>query len=246
MNLKFLLVFAVLLSAINFSALQAQEKVPVIIYYDDEKGTIKEIYSVIEYPDQDTTLRDGSFRRFHPNSNLSLEVMYFTGLKNGLMKEYYDDGETLMRVTYFKSDTAQGQFKAYYPDGAILQEGSFENGILAGEVKSYFQNGNLKALGNFENGLPEGIALELDIKGDTIYQYSYHQGLLEGKSKKYKEGKINEISHYTKGTLNGEYHSYHPNGEVYIKGNYKNGRPNGLWLFYNEEGILIKEEQRGR
>lgn len=246
MKSRFLLALLTFCFASAFSVTMAQEKVPVIIYYDDEKGTIKEIYSVIEYPEQDTTLRDGSFRRFHPNSKLSLEVMYFAGLKNGLMKEYYEDGESLMRVSYFKSDTAQGPFKVYHLNGNILQEGTFENGILAGEVKSYFQNGNLKAFGNFENGLPEGIALELDVKGDTIYQYKYGQGLLEGESKKYQEGKISEISHYNKGVMNGEYISYHPNGEIYIKGNYRNGSPNGQWLFYNEEGTLIKEEQRGR
>ena len=246
MKSRFLLALLTFCFASTFSVTIAQEKVPVIIYYDDEKGTIKEIYSVIEYPEQDTTLRDGSFRRFHPNSNLSLEVMYFNGLKNGLMKEYYDDGESLMRVSYFKNDTAQGPFKVYHQNGNILQEGTFENGILAGEVKSYFQNGNLKAVGNFENGLPEGIALELDVQGDTIYQYRYKVGMLEGESKKYKEGQISEVSHYNKGVMNGEYISYHPNGEIYIKGNYRNGSPNGLWLFYNEEGTLIKEEQRGR
>jgi len=151
-----------------------------------------------------------------------------------------------MRVTYFKSDTAQGPFKAYFPDGTILQEGSFENGILANEVKSYFQNGSIKAIGNFENGLPEGSATEFDIKGDTIYQYRYKEGILDGKSEKYKEGRLSEISYYSKGVMDGEYISYHPNGEVYIQGNYRNGRPNGLWLFYDTEGTVIKEEQRGR
>lgn len=39
--------------------------------------------------------------------------------------------------------------------------------------------------------------------------------------------------------INGEYEEKHPNGVTKVKGYYKNGKKDGSWLEYNDNGDLI-------
>lgn len=36
---------------------------------------------------------------------------------------------------------------------------------------------------------------------------------------------------------------YHPNGEVWYSGHFLNGKPDGIWRYFNEEGVLMYENE---
>lgn len=42
---------------------------------------------------------------------------------------------------------------------------------------------------------------------------------------------------------NGPYVCYHENGKLKMSGYYKSGIQDGLWKYYNTEGVLIRQEQ---
>ncbi len=44
------------------------------------------------------------------------------------------------------------------------------------------------------------------------------------------------------GDLTGEWLNFYKNGNIKQKGFYKNGKPYGLWTYYNEDGSITKED----
>ena len=70
-------------------------------------------------------------------------------------------------------------------------------------------------------------------------------GKMEGDFETYHDnGQLMEKSYIQNGEFVGSYKSYHPNGELLEKGNYKNGRKEGSWKTFNEDGT-IKENETG-
>ncbi|NOQ73820.1 MAG: hypothetical protein GQ574_17565 [Crocinitomix sp.] len=49
-------------------------------------------------------------------------------------------------------------------------------------------------------------------------------------------------SHYTHGTRNGHSITFFPNGKVRYVGEYTDDKQVGHWVFYDEEGNIVKEE----
>ena len=43
---------------------------------------------------------------------------------------------------------------------------------------------------------------------------------------------------YLNGKDNGEYFLFHENGMPQVKGSFKNGKPSGIWKYYNSSGKL--------
>lgn len=41
----------------------------------------------------------------------------------------------------------------------------------------------------------------------------------------------------------GRYKEHYPNGNIRIKGMFKNGQKQGNWLYYNEKRVLVKQER---
>ena len=44
------------------------------------------------------------------------------------------------------------------------------------------------------------------------------------------------------GRKNGEWVSYHKNGQLHTKGNWIHGKRDGLWEYFNEDGSLLRTE----
>ena len=57
-----------------------------------------------------------------------------------------------------------------------------------------------------------------------------------------RSGSVREIKNYKNDKLDGEIHTYWPNGKRHLEGSYMKGRRCGSWRSYNEKGKLILEE----
>ena len=68
---------------------------------------------------------------------------------------------------------------------------------------------------------------------------------LDAKSQegKYESGEVKYEVGIKNGMKHGDYREYSKNGQLIIKGKYKNDKKVGLWRFYNEEGNQIKKER---
>ena len=187
-------------------------------------------------------------------------ILKDNGKKEGLWKEYYDDGSLKSEGNY-KNDWKTGKWKYYYPNGQLEETGEYINGKPEGEWTWYFPSGKLLRKMNYYQGLPDGEITEYDEDGNVVLKGEYIEGKREGKWI-YSVGDTKEETFYSEdmkngwdriylkdGTLlfegkfiddnpNGEHNWYWPNGKLKQTGKYIMGIKNGDWKKYDENGQL--------
>ncbi|MDR2408986.1 MAG: hypothetical protein LBE13_12855 [Bacteroidales bacterium] len=62
----------------------------------------------------------------------------------------------------------------------------------------------------------------------------------------YENGQKNSEQNYINGKEDGKYRVWHPNGEPWIKGEYKMGEKTGVWSFHDTLGKVITEKDFGK
>ena len=58
----------------------------------------------------------------------------------------------------------------------------------------------------------------------------------------YETGQLRCVANWKEGKLEGDYTFYHPNGKLQSKGTYTKNVQSGKWFFYTEDGFPISEE----
>lgn len=97
----------------------------------------------------------------------------------------------------------------YYPSGAKKSEGNYENGYRRGEWVFYYESGGVEAKGKYTG----------ESKPDGQWRWFYENGV----------NMRDEV--FTNGKENGWLSEYNDTGKVVVKGEYRNGKEEGEWLF---------------
>jgi antitoxin component YwqK of YwqJK toxin-antitoxin module len=118
----------------------------------------------------------------------------------------------------YKNDKYEGLYIQYNAYGKVLEEKNFKNNKLQGIYKRYDNDNELVEQSNYINGKLNGISKEW-----------YHASLY--KEKHYKDGKLNGI--------NKEW--YRDTTVLKSEENYINNKKDGLQLYYDKNGKLIKQ-----
>ena len=149
-------------------------------------GKVKAIGSYVNNKKQ------GIFREYDDNGNISSSAIYKEGLKvgegiilrNGLYegswKYFYATGELKAEGEYLNGEKS-GIWKYYYLEGNLEQKGNFKKSLASGEWSWYFPNGELKRLEYYRKGREDGESIEYDNKGKIINKGVYLDGLKTGK-----------------------------------------------------------------
>ena len=159
--------------------------------------------------------------------------------KQGVWKEFYETG-ILKSEGVYSDDKKNGFFKEYSLIGSLVNTEKYINGELQKNVPEltkmdmkteYYERGIVKYYGGYKNGVPEGVHREYAIDGQVLNAKIYREGVLTG------EGVLDDLGHEQ-----GLWKEYHPNGQVKSRGEYKDGKRIGPWMFFHANG---KEEQKG-
>jgi antitoxin component YwqK of YwqJK toxin-antitoxin module len=127
-------------------------------------------------------------------------------------------------------------------NGKLEQKGVYDgNGRITGEWKWFYENGNLLRREEFRKGIEDGELEEYAIDGKLISKGEYCDGEKEGEWF-YELNDHREEGKYRYGLRNGYWEHRFPEGKVSFEGNYIDGSPEGKHKYFNEKGILIKEE----
>jgi antitoxin component YwqK of YwqJK toxin-antitoxin module len=59
----------------------------------------------------------------------------------------------------------------------------------------------------------------------------------------YRTGVLSEVSNQIAWEYQGDYTFYHPNGKIKVKGQFKNGKKDGLWEYWNEDGSFREKRE---
>lgn len=87
------------------------------------------------------------------------------------------------------------------------------------------------------------LLFSLSIFCQTNDPCGFEDGLQVGTCKEfYEDGQLKVMSNWKAGKLDGDYIFYFQNGKIQSKGSYKKGEQIGKWFFYSENGKPISEE----
>lgn len=204
-------------------------------------------------------LKNGLFKEYDDNGNLTSECFYKNGILNGPYK-LYQDNELIESGTYV-NDKKTGKVKAYL-NGRIEWESFYQNNESNGPHTTYYYDGETGKLAYISTGIMKndketGLWKDIIIyngKQVTFQYFTYKEGKLNGPFKKIIDNTI-IIGNYLNEELNGPYKLYvdyitieggNFTGDLskaYLKeeGFYKNGVQTGKWKYYNENKTLIEE-----
>jgi antitoxin component YwqK of YwqJK toxin-antitoxin module len=187
------------------------------------------------------------------------------GERDGIWKEYYDDGKLRAEGKYNK-DVKTGSWKYYHFNGQLEQEGDYNGeGLPEGEWRWYYASGDLLREEFYYLGRLDGAMIEYDKDGMVLTQGEYIEGLEDGKWI-YIVGEARIEGSYVDGMRNGPWkythvprvfgmpevlrfegrfvednphgrHTYYwDNGKRKDAGEYIMGRKEGDWVSYNYDG----------
>jgi antitoxin component YwqK of YwqJK toxin-antitoxin module len=183
----------------------------------------------------------GPFEEYYPDGTLKSKGEYKDGKKVGKWMYYYPNGVE-EQVGVYKNDIPTDEWIWYYPNKQIKRKEKFIKGKEDGEYIEYDENGNIITKGNYYEGLEDG---------EWIYEYgdfkeigTYKEGVRVGEWKGYfkSNNKLAYSIKYVDGNENGKFIFYYENGTPRIEGNYVMGLKEGVWKYYNQDGLLFLTE----
>ena len=114
------------------------------------------------------------------------------------------------------------------------------------EITDRYENGNKKLLVKYKGEGVDEILVEritYSKSGDTLIWENYNsKGVRDGNWIGYVDDSFVK-GNYKDGEKNGEWTSYHENGQMMLEGNTKDGKSMGKWTYYNEDGSIKKVEE---
>lgn len=199
--------------------------------------------------------------------------------RNGEWTIYYDDKLTVRCVHVFYrrgfdvGDTIwyrSGQIQKYFVDKDSLTHGCYESrhwfpdgklkltnycdGDTAVQIEYYHSGATKRVLKSYKesaiNWMVDHYIAEYYVNGQLKYDPSDVNGSRQTIKNYYESGKVSREATYVAGALVGPLHEWYENGQLKVKGQYKDpGDPRppytiktGTWSYYAESGKLIKEE----
>lgn len=138
------------------------------------------------------------------------------GLRQGLGRRYDEDGRLFFEAT-FKDDKVNGLITEYYADGGVKARSTLKDDELNGPATEYDENGALEVQ-------------ETYVAGKKRERIVWRQGRPESQTT------------YRDGSPTGIARSWQPNGKIRAEGVLRRGKRDGVWLEYDERGVLVGVE----
>jgi TonB family protein len=144
-----------------------------------------------------------------------------------------------------------GHFYSYHPSGTISVEGGMRDNIHVGEWRTYYKSGAIKSVEIYS----ENESRKKVVNYDEQQNITSEGGKLKSAKNKYvyipdglwkyyypNSTKLYYVKFFSEGVLNGPYGQYDEiSGKVRKKGKYKEGKIDGEWESYDENGKPIQK-----
>ena len=217
----------------------------------DEKGNLKKITKFVNDVEQvvESDMKPLIVQHeYYPNGKVKREASFRDGKREGVWREFDEQGNVLNSQTYQKGvlvgqgivDTdgkRRGLFKEFYPDNSLRAEGVFVDGLRSGEWKFYYHNGQIQEIGSYQEGQPDGIWTWYYKKKQKQIEEQFFKGTPNGSYKEYdSRGNIIVTGTYFDGMKNGKWTE--EIGDMRTQGEYRNDKQVGQWVSYYDNGKL--------
>lgn len=165
-------------------------------------------------------IMDGKYYAYGAEDNIIWVATYKDGKINGSYKEYNDKSIVLVE-TEKKEGKFDGAYKNYFDNGNLRSSGVYKNGNKVGHWSYYWENGSLYSEGEYVYGY-YNVYINTD---EIIFKDSNDVRII--KKEKINTGNMNILK-------DEDLCCVYP-AKFYLK--------NGIWKYYDENGVLIREEK---
>ena len=163
--------FFILFSILGCSEPENQKKQDVFANLGDRNislgSSVENNENIKEFPRPDDISNDlNSFNTTDLNLPLPSDIKS-PELKDGLVKEYFDDGSIKEEVQFVRG-IKEGTRKIWYPSGQIAKSGSMKNDRWHGSYEEWYESGKPKLCGKYIDGKQDGEWLFFDKDGNEL------------------------------------------------------------------------------
>lgn len=165
-----------------------------ILIQMDRKGKV----TLTEHYQKDKL--DGVAISYGQSGDVPLSVINYTGgRKNGLFRQYYDNGK-IQEETWYRDDLKHGLSRWNNKTGQRIAEYNYEDGNFSGIQKTYYENDTLQSVMNYMNNVLTGESKEYYRNGRIKLSGVYREGLKEGNWTEFNElGNVQRVIKYKAG-----------------------------------------------
>jgi antitoxin component YwqK of YwqJK toxin-antitoxin module len=108
--------------------------------------------------------------------SLTTREIYAKGKRNGLMINYYNNGNISEKITWV-NDKKDGPWEQYFVNNVLKLKTTFKEGKLEGEFLVNYDSGKPYLKGGYKNGLREGKWIFYSEEGTIDMELTYHLGV---------------------------------------------------------------------
>lgn len=111
--------------------------------------------------------KDGLWKEYFDNGKLMIIGNYIEGKKDGIWKEYFENGQLSSKSNYAHGKK-ENLLELYHPKGHLKGKINYKDGKEDGIIEVYHENGQLMINGNNRNGKQIGEWKYYDENGELI------------------------------------------------------------------------------
>ncbi len=175
---------------------------------------------------------DGKVIEYYKSGQKKYEGSIKNDKPNGKIITWYDNGQKEYEK-YYKNGGLDGSIVKWKKDGQKEYEKNYKNGVLHGKVIQWSKNGTQSFESHIVNGADSGKYIK-------SYYFSSGQKKIQIGHKKLPNGKTPEW-YEVDTSKDGKVVEWYENGKKKFEGNYKNGKPHGKFIAWDEHGETIAE-----
>lgn len=164
--------------------------------------------------------------------------------KNEIARRYYQENGQILMEGPMKTGKREGEWKFFDYDGDLKSIRNYSGGTYNGSYEEFYKNGQVSLSGTYANGDRVGDWKKFNEKGEE--EAVEETGIItpltpnlsnEKITETYPDGKPKTKLIYDEtGTVLLQQRSYYPEGQVMIEGIFKDGKRNGQWTSYYQNG----------
>lgn len=160
-----------------------------VIPYEGETQTKEEFDATKDA--EGNFVKNGSYKRYHPNGQLAAEGSYTEGRKHGKWT-YWDEEGVKIREEDYTEGVLDGHVMEFYPDGKRKRKTTYKNGEVDGHCVFFHPNGMESSAGYMVGDKRDGEWLFWTDRGKLWKKEQYKDGELVLKKDNLEKIRVNE------------------------------------------------------
>lgn len=109
-------------------------------------------------------------KQYMSRTTLVKEITFKNGVREGLMKSFYQTGE-VRQTFWYENGLREDSSKWYYQEGQLFRSTPYKRDTIDGIQKQYYRNGHLKAKLGYSKGLRTTYLEEFTPEGKLVGGY---------------------------------------------------------------------------